>query len=81
MNQLTTARTQLPSAASIFFPVFVIVDCLAWVATTLESWRRRQQESMQFARVEARILRDVGISEAQRFIAVNEPFHKSQARE
>jgi uncharacterized protein YjiS (DUF1127 family) len=29
---------------------------------------------MQFANVEARILRDVGISEGQRFIEVNKPF-------
>jgi len=29
---------------------------------------------MQFAHTEARILRDVGISEAQRFLEVNKPF-------
>lgn len=40
----------------------------------LESWRRGEQTSMQFAYIDARTLRDAGISEAQRFIVVHRPF-------
>ena len=50
---------------------------LRWLAGSLlapEIWRRRHKSSMQFARVEANLLRDLGISEAQRFIEVNKPF-------
>ena len=40
---------------------------------TLETWRLRHLRRMQFAAVDARILRDAGISESQRFLVVNEP--------
>jgi uncharacterized protein YjiS (DUF1127 family) len=46
---------------------------LRWLVA-VDTWRRRHKSSMQCARVEAHILRDLGISEAQRFIAVNKPF-------
>jgi len=51
-----------------------IVDCLIESIRALETWRRRHKASMQGARIESRILRDLGISEAQRFIEVNKPF-------
>jgi len=48
-----------------------------WVADTLaliETWQRRQRASAQLARVDARVLRDAGISDAQRFVELNKPF-------
>ena len=56
------------------FQFFSIVDRLVEGVMALETWRRRHKESMQFARIESRVLRDLGISEAQRFIEVNKPF-------
>ena len=44
------------------------------IRETVAIWRRRYRTRRQFAEVEARILRDCGISEAQRFIEVNKPF-------
>ena len=41
---------------------------------TINTWNRRHKTRRQFARVERRILRDVGISEADRFIEINKPF-------
>lgn len=55
-------------------PFFAIIDCLVNGVVAVETWRRRHKASMQGARVESRILRDLGITEAQRFIEVNKPF-------
>ncbi len=55
-------------------PLMTIVDCLFTALAALETWRRRHKASMQGARLEARVLRDLGISEAQHFIEVNKPF-------
>jgi len=49
---------------------------LADLLAGLESWRRRQQMSMQLAHVDPRTLRDAGISEARRFIEINRPFRE-----
>ncbi len=51
-----------------------ISEQLFSAAMALEQRRRQQQLSVQLAHVDARTLRDAGISEAQRFIGVNNPF-------
>jgi len=50
------------------------VDRAGRIAHTIETWRHRQRTRAQLAEVDARILRDVGISEADRFIESNKPF-------
>jgi uncharacterized protein YjiS (DUF1127 family) len=50
------------------------VDRAGRVARTIETWRRRQRTRAQLAGVDAHILRDAGISEADRFIESNKPF-------
>ncbi|MGD8421169.1 MAG: hypothetical protein PVJ78_12060 [Gammaproteobacteria bacterium] len=67
-----TGSAQVASRTN--FQFFAIVDRLVEGFMALETWRRRHKESMQFARIESRVLRDLGISEAQRFIEVNKPF-------
>ncbi|MCP4332984.1 MAG: hypothetical protein GY785_10040 [Gammaproteobacteria bacterium] len=49
-------------------------DFFAVMVAAVENSRRQHQASMQPAQVEAHILRDAGISEAQRFLEVNKPF-------
>ena len=56
-------------------------DPLSKLATALlqllflpEIWRRRHQASMQFARIETRLLRDAGISDSRRFVEINKAF-------
>ena len=51
-------------------------DHLIGLVMSLESWRRREQVSMQFAHIDTRTLRDAGISEARRFIEINKPFRE-----
>lgn len=51
-----------------------LLDSINRIDETLATWRRRHLTRRQFAGVDARILRDCGISEADRFIAVNKPF-------
>ncbi|MCP4766705.1 MAG: hypothetical protein GY875_10565 [Gammaproteobacteria bacterium] len=49
-------------------------DFFAAMVTAVENSRQRHQVSMQLAHVEAHILRDAGISEAQRFLEIYKPF-------
>ena len=69
---IETGSAQVPNHTN--FQFFAIVDRLLDGFMALETWRLRHKESMQFARIESRVLRDLGISEAQRFIEVNKPF-------
>ena len=75
MNQLTVTR--LPSVASpgfILIILFALADYLSSIVMTLEAWRQRDANSMQLAHIDPRTLRDIGISESQRFIAANKSF-------
>jgi len=47
---------------------------LSRVPATLEAWRLRHKTRMHLARADMNNLRDVGISESQRFIEANKPF-------
>ena len=60
------------------FSSFVAISSLAIKAIqTLEAWRLRYKSSMEFSGIEAHMLQDIGISEAQRFIGVNKEFWQS----
>jgi len=50
---------------------------LADLAGTLATWKLRHKTRQQLARTDPEYLRDVGISEAQRFVEVNKPFWKA----
>lgn len=50
---------------------------LTWIANafrTVETWKLRHKTRRQLAVADARILKDVGINEAQRSIEANKPF-------
>lgn len=51
-----------------------LVEWMNRLGDTFNTWNRRYHTRRQFARVDPRILRDCGISEAARFIEVNKPF-------
>ncbi|HKJ54266.1 MAG TPA: hypothetical protein VKB27_22420 [Gammaproteobacteria bacterium] len=74
MTHLVIEPGKTQAAGSSNSPLFAIVDLLAEGFMALETWRRRHKASQQFARIESRVLRDLGISEAQRFIEVNKAF-------
>ena len=50
-----------------FYPLVVLLGAL-------EDRRRQRQLSLQLAHIDARTLRDAGISEASRFLGVHRPF-------
>jgi uncharacterized protein YjiS (DUF1127 family) len=74
MNQLAIHPSGSASVTSTKSPLSATFDFFAAMVAAVENSRRRHQASMQFAHTQARILRDVGISEAQRFLEVNKPF-------
>jgi len=74
MNQLAINPAGSASITSTKSPLSATFDFFAAMVAAVENNRRRQQASMQLAHTEARILRDAGISEAQRFLEVNKPF-------
>lgn len=74
MSQTDYLRPRSPAFARLLPAPVTFVDRLKRLAFLVDTWRQRHKSSMQCARVEAHVLRDLGISEAQRFIAVNKPF-------
>ena len=66
------------SAAVRFLPGdYTRFRVLTWIANafrTVETWKLRHKTRRQLAATDARILKDVGISEAQRSIEANKPF-------
>jgi uncharacterized protein YjiS (DUF1127 family) len=58
----------------LFRPFFAISSLTIKTMQTLEVWRLRDKSSMEFSGIEAHMLQDIGISEAQRFIGVNKEF-------
>jgi len=68
MNHVAIIPTRSPVTIKPCRPLFTIFNFLYGLASYLETWRQSHKARMQFSRIEARTLRDVGISEAQRFI-------------
>jgi uncharacterized protein YjiS (DUF1127 family) len=54
--------------------VDALSDATAWLRATLRTWHRRARERDQLARLDGRMLKDIGVSEADRFVLVNKPF-------
>jgi uncharacterized protein YjiS (DUF1127 family) len=74
MNQLTVTPKRISAVTRAGSPLFAFVDYLSSIVMTLETWRQRDANSMQLAHIDPRTLRDIGISESQRFIEVNKSF-------
>ncbi len=74
MNQLAIHPSGSSSVTSTKSSLSATFDFFAAMVAGVENSRRQHQASMQLAHTQARILRDAGISEAQRFLEVNKPF-------
>ena len=59
---------------NLFTPFVAISSLAIKTIQTLETWRLRNKSSMEFSDIEAHMLQDIGVSEAQRFIGVNKEF-------
>ena len=69
MTQIALERSRSKTG-----PAAALSDWLKRRFAAVDTWRERHKRSMQGARIESRVLRDLGISEARRFIEVNKPF-------
>ena len=67
-------QTQDPRGTEASLSKFGWIDWWSRFVGTVDTWNRRHKTRRQFASVEHRILRDVGISQADRFIEINKPF-------
>jgi uncharacterized protein YjiS (DUF1127 family) len=76
MKRTITEVREPSTLSSAKSAVATLVDFMEGVFITLEIWHRDHENSMKLARVEARVLQDIGVSEAQRFIALNKPFRE-----
>ena len=56
--------------------LYALGDHLVELVISLENRRRREQMSIQIARIDTGTLHDAGISEAQRFVEINKPFEE-----
>lgn len=72
MNETTINQLPVKTGSGSIFDESL--QRLAGILVTLDNWRLRQKSRAQFAGLDARILRDSGIGEAQRFIESNKPF-------
>ena len=68
MNHVTTTHSLSPVTTRVNLSLLAIVDFLFGLVSTIETWRQSHKARMQFSQIDARTLRDAGISEAQRFI-------------
>lgn len=49
-------------------------DATDWVFAAVHEWRRRSRERAQLAALDDRMLRDIGLSHADREFLANKPF-------
>ena len=49
-------------------------DASEWVLATVREWSRRSRERAQLAMLDDRMLRDIGLSHADREFLANKPF-------
>jgi uncharacterized protein YjiS (DUF1127 family) len=54
-----------------------LADATGWVFATLREWGRRLRERDQLARLDHLMLRDIGLTEAEREVIVNKPFWRA----
>lgn len=74
MTQIALERSRSKIDTEAASAALAVAAGLRSFFIAVDTWRRRHKSSMQGARIESRILRDLGISEARRFIEVNKPF-------
>ena len=72
MNQMNLVQSPTFGGTQLDFPSWG--EWITRIMKTMVTCNKRHQTRRQFAVVETRILRDVGISEADRFIEVNKSF-------
>lgn len=75
MKQTACVNTQAPGVQQQFFSV--ADHLIARMCKTMHAWKQRKATRTDLARLSARELDDVGITEAQRLNEINKPFWKA----
>jgi uncharacterized protein YjiS (DUF1127 family) len=57
--------------------IAALSDATGWVFATVKEWRRRIRERDQLARLDERMMSDLGISDAERSYLANKPFWRA----
>lgn len=72
MNDITFTHYPSAADAAIEFPSTGTI----WkrLASMAESWKNRSRSRLYLAHADSRMLRDIGISETDRFIAINRDY-------
>jgi len=52
-------------------------DATEWAFATWREWRRRSQQRAELAALDPQMLRDIGITEAERAVLANKPFWRA----
>lgn len=76
MNQIALPQTHSPGVANQNLFVSVLAHNLVRIVMIPEKLRLRHKSSMELARIDKHTLQDIGISDATRFIAMNEPLRE-----
>ncbi|MFC1681742.1 DUF1127 domain-containing protein [Pseudomonadota bacterium] len=69
-----TVEVRISSAWDARFGVLAWIDRVAKILETLETWNQRHKTRQQLAKLDDRMLKDIGISDAQRFIESKKRF-------
>jgi uncharacterized protein YjiS (DUF1127 family) len=66
--------SQFPTIGDIHFDFPTLSELINRIQKLIVTWNNRRRSRRQLARVDNHILKDIGISEATRFIEVNNSF-------
>ncbi len=53
------------------------LDLVIGIVKTLDSWKRRARTRRDFADLDDRLLRDIGVDRVDRWIEINKPFWRA----
>ena len=67
-------RRQAPEPLRRHAALDTLRDATAWTLGTLRLWRRRRRERDQLARLDERMLADIGLSRGDAEFLINKPF-------
>ncbi len=72
MKQTALPQAYTPETSGRKLLVLAVAHSLARFVMIVEKWRLQHKSSMELARLDKHTLQDIGISDANRFIVINE---------
>ena len=72
-----TTADWMPRGISDPFESFNWLDLVVGIVDTFTTWKRRARTRRDFADLDDRLLRDIGVDRVDRWIEVNKPFWRA----